>query len=138
MNPFNLTGKTFPLLEKEDEFVKCVCRNINQSYDQNNQYVFRNNIDVPEYYKKNKMFEQETTLIFPDETKLCDKNIVKYRGQNNIVSSSGKKKEFLVQPCPHNTYANHLVCDGKKCCSRNHQLFMNYTKQNTGSIWNRS
>jgi hypothetical protein len=38
-------------------------------------------------------------------------------------------RDFLLDPCPDNTYRNHVVCDAEKCCSVRHQTFMNVTKR---------
>lgn len=37
--------------------------------------------------------------------------------------------DFLLVPCPSNTFRNHVDCDENKCCSVNHQLFNNWTKR---------
>lgn len=37
--------------------------------------------------------------------------------------------EFLLVPCPKNTYKNYLVFDNKKTCSKSHQILNNWTKR---------
>jgi hypothetical protein len=37
--------------------------------------------------------------------------------------------EFLITPCPDNTWKNWLVHDDKKVCTKRHQFFMNVTKR---------
>lgn len=37
--------------------------------------------------------------------------------------------EFLLVPCPKNTYKNYLVFDDTKMCSKTHQLLNNWTKR---------
>lgn len=37
--------------------------------------------------------------------------------------------DFLLQPCPKNTYKNYQVFDDKKQCSKSHQLLNNWTKR---------
>jgi len=38
-------------------------------------------------------------------------------------------QEYLIIPCPKPTYKNYVTCNEDKCCSRNHQLFKNWTKR---------
>lgn len=38
-------------------------------------------------------------------------------------------QDFLLVPCPKPTHKNYIVCDKDKCCSKNHQLFKNWTKR---------
>jgi hypothetical protein len=37
--------------------------------------------------------------------------------------------EYMITPCPENTWKNHLVQDDKKMCTKRHQFFMNLTKR---------
>ncbi len=37
--------------------------------------------------------------------------------------------DFLLVPCPKNTYKNYLVFDDKKTCSKTHQILNNWTKR---------
>lgn len=37
--------------------------------------------------------------------------------------------EYLLIPCRENTFQNYVACDRGKCCSVNHQLFMNLTRR---------
>lgn len=37
--------------------------------------------------------------------------------------------EFLLVPCPKNTYKNYLVFNDKKTCSKSHQILNNWTKR---------
>ena len=37
--------------------------------------------------------------------------------------------EFLLTPCPKNTYKNYIVFDDKKQCSKSHQILNNWTKR---------
>ena len=37
--------------------------------------------------------------------------------------------DFLLVPCPKNTYKNYLVFDDKKMCSKSHQALNNWTKR---------
>lgn len=37
--------------------------------------------------------------------------------------------EFLLVPCPKNTYKNYLVYDDHKICSKSHQVLNNWTKR---------
>jgi hypothetical protein len=41
---------------------------------------------------------------------------------------NGSANDYLLIPCPVNTFTNHTRCDDAKCCSVHHQLFMNVTK----------
>jgi hypothetical protein len=40
---------------------------------------------------------------------------------------------FLLPTCPVSTYANQIVSDEEKVCTRSHQTFMNVTKRGSGS-----
>lgn len=37
--------------------------------------------------------------------------------------------EYMMTPCPDNTWKNYLVHDDKKICTKRHQFFMNITKR---------
>jgi len=37
--------------------------------------------------------------------------------------------EYLIVPCPRNTYKNYLIGDAKKICSKSHQILNNWTKR---------
>jgi hypothetical protein len=37
--------------------------------------------------------------------------------------------EFLLTPCPKNTYKNYIVFDDTKMCSKTHQVLNNWTKR---------
>jgi hypothetical protein len=39
------------------------------------------------------------------------------------------RDDYLIVPCPKPTYKNYVTCNEEKCCSRNHQLFKNWTKR---------
>lgn len=43
--------------------------------------------------------------------------------------TSYNMQEFLLIPCPKNTYKNYLVFDEKKTCSKTHQILNNWTKR---------
>lgn len=131
-NVFNNTGVDFPLMEKEDAFMNQRLTNMDCAYRQDNSYAYVNYVEVPDYYKNLKRFDHENKVIFPEGPKLCDKNITRYRGQNNVVPSRIENKPFLLDICPQNSFQNNLVCSSKKCCSKSHQLFMNHSKQGTG------
>jgi hypothetical protein len=131
-NVFNNTGVDFPLLEKEDAWVQNRLFGMDCMHRHNNSYAYVNYIEVPDYYKQLKRFDHENKIIFPFGSQLCDKNITRYRGQNNVVPTTIEKRSFLLETCPKDSFQNYLICDSKKCCSKSHQLFMNHTKQGTG------
>lgn len=122
---------TFPNQKLEDDIICQNYVNMNKTYKYTNSQMCSEYLFVPEYYKCNKDFTNENKVIFPEEPKLCDRNIVQYRGQNNKapVNIDKRKNEFLIPFCNKNTYKNHIVCDDDKCCSKSHQLFMNITKR---------
>jgi hypothetical protein len=37
--------------------------------------------------------------------------------------------EYMLTPCPRNTWKNYLIQDNNKICSKRHQFFMNVTKR---------
>jgi hypothetical protein len=37
--------------------------------------------------------------------------------------------EYMIAPCPDNTWKNWLVQDNKKICTKRHQFYMNVTKR---------
>ena len=37
--------------------------------------------------------------------------------------------EFLLVPCPKNTYRNYMVYDDEKMCSKSHQILNNMTRR---------
>lgn len=37
--------------------------------------------------------------------------------------------EWMIVPCPENTWKNYLVSDKEKTCSKRHQIYMNNTKR---------
>lgn len=37
--------------------------------------------------------------------------------------------EWMMAPCPENTWMNYLVSDDEKTCTKRHQIFMNVTKR---------
>lgn len=119
-----------PSLELEDTLV---CENYNsldKSYREHQNELNREFMYVPDYYKCTKNFEHENNVLFPASSRICDKEVVHFRGQNNVVQHINKKKdEFLLPYCKCNTYDNSLICDANKCCSKSHQLFMNMTKR---------
>ena len=60
----------------------------------------------------------------------CSIDIEK-RGNNNVVTPQNQNhasNRFLITPCGTPTYKNNIRCDEEKCCSKQHQLFDNWTK----------
>lgn len=53
-----------------------------------------------------------------DTTQPCPKMWTNYNFQ-----------EFLIVPCPKNTYRNYLVQDKEKVCTKSHQVLNNWTKR---------
>jgi hypothetical protein len=75
------------------------------------------------------------TETFGTKVASCDEQIMT-RGGNNHGYHGGfnpdiknKNCEFLLDPCPTNTFQNYLVGDDKKICSLRHQTFNNITKR---------
>lgn len=121
----------FPIQLLEDKLLCYNYNTIDANYRQQNLDNYIENMYVPNYYKCSKDFTLETRVLFPVDTRKCDKEIYQYRGRNNQHTEIDKRKNnFLIPHCECNTYDNRLVCDGKKCCSKSHQLFMNLTKRN--------
>lgn len=121
-----------PSLLTEDAWVCNHTAELDRSQRQQNGMLEHQFMYVPEYYKCNKDTKEETHLILPqDRNRLCDKDVVLYRGQNNVAPKNFDKSKtsFLLPYCQCNTYDNGLICDRKKCCSKSHQLFMNYTRR---------
>lgn len=60
----------------------------------------------------------------PEPIKPCPKLYTKYN-----------MRDFLLIPCPINTYKNYQVFDDNKQCSKSHQVLNNWTKRKiiTGS-----
>jgi hypothetical protein len=60
------------------------------------------------------------------------------RGINNNNTSNNRDhhynnfhlSEYLLTPCPVNTWKNWVVEDKEKKCSKTHQFYMNITKRN--------
>lgn len=97
-----------------------------------NDRIFGEMSYVPEYYKFNKDVCNENTVLFPESSRLCDKEVVKYRGQNNVPPQNlDKKNNFLVQPskCGCGNKPNTIECNGCQCCQRCHKMFLNNTKR---------
>jgi hypothetical protein len=123
---------TPPGLAAEDAWVCKHTSELDRSHSKRNGFLEHQFLYVPDYYKCYKDFKEENTLIFPlDRNRLCDKDVVLYRGQNNVAPKTldKSKSSFLVPYCECNSYDNGLVCDGTKCCSKSHQLFMNHTRR---------
>lgn len=123
--------KLFPTLELEDKLVCDNYRLLDNAYKKNNSVLNEEYLYVPCYYKQNKRFVDENNVLFPQSSRLCDKEVVLYRGQNNVIpqTTSFKKTEFLIPHCDCDSYQNWVICDREKCCSKRHQLFMNMTKR---------
>jgi hypothetical protein len=75
------------------------------------------------------------TDTFGTKIATCDE-VIMTRGGNNHGYIKGfnpdvknKTCEFLLDPCPQNTFKNYLVSDDKKTCSLKHQTFNNITKR---------
>lgn len=126
--------KLTPSLELED---KLVCQNyqsLDNAYQGNQEFLNNEFLFVPEYYKCFKDAADDNELFYsknPRWNRVCDRDVVLYRGQNNVAPQnlSKKKNEFLIPVCDCDTYRNHLICDKHKCCSKTHQTFGNLTKR---------
>jgi hypothetical protein len=97
-----------------------------------NAMLFREMHYVPEYYQCQKQFCEENALMWPMENRLCDKEVILYRGQNNVKDGKvirDNQQPFLLPYCKENKFRNSIVSDDKKYCSRTHQLFNNVTKR---------
>jgi len=117
------------IMQASHEYLDC-------RYKKYNVEAFMEYSFVPDYYKRLKDFQNENKVLFPADKRLCDKEVIRDRGQNNVNPTNLKDAKFLLPVCPQNTYRNHLVCDKTKCCSSSHQLFMNHTKRTTGRAAN--
>ncbi len=120
----------FNMEKISDEMMCKNYKSLDSSYKQNNHNMYQEFSYVPDVYKCFKNICDETTLYWPLENRLCDREVILYRGQNNKAPVNiEKKKNFLIPYCDCNTYRNHVVCNDSKCCSQSHQLFMNLTKR---------
>lgn len=68
----------------------------------------------------------ETCVAVAPDT--CDNSLWKCKGYECMPTSDSSFDDFLMIPCPVNTFDNNIACDEEKCCSKRHQLFMNITK----------
>lgn len=80
--------------------------------------------------------------IFPAGNMVCDDlNAISHKrscmqentdfvrkGYQCMPTADSMFDDFLLIPCPINTFDNRVACDDIKCCSKRHQLFMNITK----------
>jgi hypothetical protein len=130
----------FPNQVLEDELI---CHNYNAldvNYVQNNQDRYLEFMYVPQYYKCFKNIENDNSTHFPInlplESRFCDENVVYKRGGNNKnpTNLDKRKQKFLIPYCEQSTYDNAIICNSRKCCSRNHQLFMNMTKRSDAML----
>lgn len=120
-----------PSLKLEDEIV---CHNYNamdRGYQTKQAFLNQEYMYVPRYYKCLKDFKAENDVIFPACNRLCDREVVLYRGQNNVAPEHlpKQKNSFLIPYCECNKYDNSIICNQSKCCSKSHQLFFNQTKR---------
>ena len=120
-----------PDLATEDAIACASYASMDATYRAGNRFLADQYLYVPEYYMEPKRFGEENAVLFPLGTRLCDKEVVLYRGNNNVapIHANLKKTNFLLPYCECDTYRNGLVCDSGKCCSRSHQLFDNMTKR---------
>jgi hypothetical protein len=106
---------------------------LDKQYKKNNERMMGEMEFVPSYYKDNKDFAQENEVLFPASNRLCDKEVVKFRGHNNVPPKNlDKRKDVFLLPISDqaNTYNNSITCDERRqCCSKSHQLFMNQTRR---------
>lgn len=95
-------------------------------------YSIDNKVDSPLPYTNDSAF------MIPQDTRMCVMtNGIMMRGGNGYSCLPDKMScftrdtsAFLLDPCPENTFQNHIVCDDDKCCSLRHQMFNNITKRN--------
>lgn len=126
-----MSKQVFPTQQLEDQLMCQGYSTLDANHRQQNLVNYMENVYVPGYYKCSKDPSRENELLFPLNDRMCDKEVVIYRGRNNKHSEIDKRKHaFLIPFCDCNTYNNGILCDGKKCCSKSHQLFMNYTRRN--------
>lgn len=78
----------------------------------------------------------------PKDSRECDISLgVMKRGGNNEncqprhfckgfdCYNSYHLDEYLITPCPENTWVNHVISNASMGCSKKHQFFMNVTKR---------
>lgn len=84
--------------------------------------------------------DTENSLFVTPSTRVATcQNSLLVRGGNSIncepsrpcpkLYTNYNMNEFLLVPCPRNTYKNYLVFDDKKTCSKSHQILNNWTKR---------
>jgi hypothetical protein len=128
----------FPNERLENEIICRNYQNLDARYKTDNNDTYRERMFVPQYYKCSMEIKDNNKLRWPQDNRLCDMDVIFYRGQNNRPPQNFdmKKNEFLLKYCNCNTYDNGLICDEKKCCSKSHQLFCNMTKRNGQRLCN--
>lgn len=124
------------IFEKSDAML---CRNIEylqfqhkRQTDQNMMGAFYPSVpcgirDVSREYKL-------WTETFGTKVATCDETIMTRGGNNHGYyrynpDVTNKNCEFLLDPCPKNTFKNYLIQDHEKICSLRHQTFNNVTKR---------
>lgn len=111
---------------RSQQFMCCQERCLAKKQAFENEKMFQLGLSIPHY--KPDSFYMLYDALESNRQLLCSVDI-EDRGGNNVVPQKADLRSpgFLVQPCPNNTFMNHLVCDENKCCSKQHQLFNNWT-----------
>lgn len=85
-----------------------------------------------------KEIELENRVNLSSRIPSCDQSIISRGGNNRNcpgitkcpnIYSAHSLNEFLIIPCSKNTYKNYLVTDGKKVCTKSHQVLNNWTRR---------
>ena len=73
--------------------------------------------------------------ISPDAL-INTENALKIKQSSRIATCTRREpiefkctNEFLLTPCPKNTYQNYMVYDDVKMCSKSHQILNNVTRR---------
>jgi hypothetical protein len=71
------------------------------------------------------LIERENGLKITQSSRLADNVSCTPRESTGFKCTN----EFLLTPCPKNTYQNYMVYDDKKMCSKSHQILNNMTRR---------
>lgn len=128
-------------IEKSDSMI---CNNFVErrcKYNAMNQRAFLQHMGQPQPTQLRDIVQESEAWRGMSTRTYCD-SLINVRGKNALVPCIDKRPcmgyecytpfhlhDYALIPCKVNTFRNHLVCDGEKCCSLRHQLFMNVTKR---------
>ena len=144
-NLFTLSKKTMTSYDPEDihKSDKMICNHIayNQfQWRKDNDLIFYHRMGAPQNSDlMDRCAEDKMRMGFSRACEVSQRMFERGGNSTNCEPKHFAKgflnynkyhlNEWMMAPCPENTWRNYLVSDNEKTCSKKHQVFMNVTKR---------